>query len=190
MDTTTTTTEEVLETVDTTKVETTEQVKTDVPKLLRKQLEESNKEKAELKARLEAIEKAEADKSKTAEEKLAEKDLKIKEYEKAISQKETYFNLEKKLLTENVNPELSDLINSKAKELLNTESNVDQVVEMLKTSYPTAFNTVNKPIGKVGLSVSTGNNSTMSKERALEIINSGDNKLYQSNLKLIAEAIK
>ena len=155
-----------------------EQPKTDLPKVLRDQLKKQADENKKLQAKLDAIEQAEADKTKTAEEKKAELELKIKEYEEKMAKTETYFTLEKKLLTENINPELSDLINPKAKELLNTNSSIDEVVEMLKSSYPTAFSlTGNKPIaGKVGVSATTSNTTQTSytPEQINKIIKSGN----------------
>jgi len=196
MDTTTTTLDEDLKT-QTTEQNTTdsvaETVKTDVPKVLREQLKAKSDEIQKMKAELDAIRQAEADKTKTAEEKLAEKELKLKEYEDKMTKAETYFNLERKLLTENINPELSDLINSKAKDLLNTNSNIEEVVEMLKSSYPTAFSETiaNKPIaGKVGLSATTGTTTnTMTKEKAIELLNSKDSGEYLKHEAEIAKAL-
>lgn len=174
MDTTTQTTDETLDLTKTAEtIETTaeEKPKTDVPKLLREQLKKQSDYSKKLEAELNAIKKAEEDKTKSAEEKLAEKDLKIKEFEEKLTRNETIFSLEKKLLTEKINPEFSDLILSKAQELVTSETSIDEVVEMLKTNYPTAF-TVDetpKPLGKVGLSASTGNTSlAMTKEQVIK----------------------
>jgi len=141
MDNTNSTTEEIknqdsLENVENTE---TKENKTDLPKLLREKLENANKKTAELTAKLQALEKAEEDKTKSAEEKLAEKDLKLKELENTLTKKEIQFNLEKKLIKENLNPEFQDLILSKASELVNDTTSIDEAVETIKSSYPSAF---------------------------------------------------
>lgn len=191
MDTTTTTNDTDLQTqtVDTTNVETTEQPKTDLPKVLREQIKKANEEKAKLQAELDAIRKAEEDKTKSVEEKLAEKDQKLKELEGTITQTKTLFDLEKKLLTEKINPELSDLIISKAKDLVSAGTSIDEAVEMLKSNYPTAFivDDTPKPLGKVGISASTGNNTlAMTKEQVLKIIND-PNKPLTKEVKELAD---
>ena len=194
MDNSTPQTEELqTQTVETSPAENTETPKTDLPKLLREQLKKQNEENKKLQSQLEAITKAEEDKTKSAEEKLAEKDLKLKDLESLLSKKELNFNLEKKLLSEKINPELQDLILSKAKDLVNDTTSIDEVVESLKSQYPTAFLADNetKPIpGKVGLSATTGaTQNTMTKEKAIEILNSGNNKMYLENEKEITKAI-
>lgn len=146
-----------------------DEVKTDVPKLLRDQIKKEKEarakieaEKAQLKAELEAIKKAEEDKAKTLEEKLAEQKQKLEQIAKESETKEKVFNLEKKLLSEKVNPELSDLISSKAKDLLTSGVEMDDIISELKTSYPSAFSADDpKPMGKVGASATTTQTNTI-----------------------------
>jgi len=146
----------------------------DLPKHLRSLYENTKKELDKTKAELEAIRKAEEDKQKTIEEKKAELELKYQELENKVKSQNFLHSLEKKLLTENINPEFSDLIMSKAEKLIDINSNnIDEVVSEIKTNYPSAFLAKElkpEPIGKVGVSATTSNNSfKMTKEQVTAI---------------------
>lgn len=158
----------------------------DLPKHLRSVIDKQSRELKKALAELEAIKKADEDKSKTLEEKLAEKELALKSKDEEIQKTLKQTSLEKQLLKSNINPEFVDLMLEKG---LNIGS--DNVVEDLKTLYPSAFTitTEQKPIGKVGTNITTGDTTIFTKEKALEILNSGDNALYQKYHKDISKVL-
>lgn len=159
------------------------------PSHLRKLLEAEKKAKQKLKDELEAIKQLEADKQKSVEEKLLEAK---KENENLLLQSKrdkTLSNLEKRLLTERVNTEFSDLILSKAEKLIDLDSNnLDDIVDQLKTDYPSAFTIPEaKPLGQVGISATTSSNSfTLSKEQYIRLMND-ENKPLTPEIKKLAD---
>jgi hypothetical protein len=169
---------------------TTETDKPGSPNHLRKLLEAEKKAKQKLKDELEAIKQLEADKQKSVEEKLLEA---RKENENLLlqSKKEKALStLERKLLTERVNTEFSDLILSKAEKLIDLDlNNLDEIVDQLKTDYPSAFSIPEaKPLGQVGISATTSNNSfSMTKEQYLKLMNDETKPLTPEIKKLADE---
>lgn len=163
---------------------------------LRKAKEASDAELAKYKAK-----EAEAEKKKLAEEgkyqELIEKERKEKEelLTKYQSEKRQTI-LEKELAKSGINPELVDLAVSAVQNQVkfnddNQPENLAEIVESLKTNKPSLFSDPKvTTAGKIGAGVSTSGDPKMTKEKALEIINSGDNRLYNSNLKAIQEALK
>lgn len=114
-----------------------------VIKQLRKQIAELTREKKER-------EQAELDKSKSLEEKLIEREQKLKELEEQRLKDQTKYSLERDLLQANVNPEFLELMLDKG---VNLDS--ESPVEELQQLYPSAFVKTDekpKPIGKVGVS--------------------------------------
>lgn len=161
---------------DTTETKQPEVIETDKPgspSHLRKLLEAEKKAKQKLKEELEAIRQLEADKQKSVEEKLLEAKKENENLLLQAKKDKALSKLEKKLLTENVNTQLSDLILSKAEKLIDLDSNnLDEIVDQLKTDYPSAFFTPEpKPLGQVGISATTSNNSlSLTKEQVLKLI--------------------
>jgi len=160
------------------------------------QLAKEKAEKKELKDKLDQIEKAEIDKNKSLEEKLAEKDSEILKIHKEARQSQTISQIEKELLKNNVDSEFQDLLLSKASlESDKEDFDLATTIENLKSQYPKAFAITNeepKPIGKVGVSISTSSSpQKLTREKAIELLNSKFNSKYkQYTEKELYEAIK
>jgi signal recognition particle GTPase len=153
--------------------QTNEPEKKDLVKHLRKLAEDKATEVKKLREELETIKKAEEDKNKTLEEKLFEAQKKEEELTKEIQKTQTLSKLEKQLLANNLNLEFSDLVLAKAQNLLDNEMSIEEVVDSIKTNYPSAFISEKpKPLGKVGISANTSDiKGIPSKERVVELIN-------------------
>lgn len=151
-------------------------------------LAQEAKEKAELKAKLEAIEKAEEDKKKTLEEKLAEREKELQQRDKAIETFQKKSEIEKLLLKENVNTEFLDLINVKALGMVEEGVEVSSIIQNIKNQYPTAFIVENPRASNVGSSVTSSNSAgTITKEKALEMV--ANPELYRKHREEIIKAL-
>jgi len=131
---------------------------------MRQALKEANRQAREATKKLEAIEREKSEKDKTLEEKLAQEKQRAEELERKNQETLRRYELEKSLLQANVNSELLDLMLSKG---VNSDDDVDVIVDELKQSYPSAFQEEKakpQPIGKVGVSQTTSVSASMTKE--------------------------
>jgi hypothetical protein len=160
---------------------------------LRKKLNDTDKKLAETEAKLKAKEEKELEETGKFKE-LAE--IKTKEAEEVKTkylEKIKQTQIQSELLKSGVNPEYQDLFTQQFSTLkVNEEGEIEGLSEKLsevKAKYPLMFSSV-QMAGNVGISASTtSNTSTISKQKALEIIESGDNALYQKHQKDILQAI-
>ena len=155
------TTEEVTQDVTAQETQQNEQDNS-VLRKLRKELTKANQE-------LEALKKAEEDKTKSIEEKLAEERAKAETLSKQIEATNRKYELEKALLQNNVNPEFLDLMLARGA----TDEDLSIVVSELKTQYPSAFvkeDVKPQPIGKVGVSVTNSPSTVLTKEEVQKLL--------------------
>ena len=121
---------------------------------LRKQQREAKKEAQRLQAELDRINKEKSDKDKTLEEKLAELEANSNLKAKELSEYKKRSQLEKSLLVSGVDTKLAELLIDKAVENVDDDySNIEDVIDTLKSDYPQLFVEKQKVVGKVGTSV-------------------------------------
>jgi len=137
------------------------------------------KELAKTKQQLETIKKADEDKTKSIEEKLAEATARASTLEQERQSDVRKYQLEKELIKSKVNNEFLDLMLSKG----GNEDDIETVVSELKTQYPSAFTKEEikaQPIGKTGVSVTNSQTpNVLTKELALELLSQPSNANYK-----------
>jgi DNA repair exonuclease SbcCD ATPase subunit len=179
---------------------------------LKKQEEEQAKldaEKAEeLKAKQEAEKKqAEIEANETEKMKLLRKNLtnsfgekmseieakaelarkELEDFKSKISVKEKQLEIKEALLSSEIDPEFYDIVSDILMKAENTEEELKKLVET-KPKMLKAKEEGNKSPYFTSSS-SDSSSSTMTKDKAMQIINSGDNKLYQANLAEITKVL-
>lgn len=162
------------------------------PKDIRATIEANYKAKlaeveAKAKAEAERAEKLQAEieaKNKTVEELAEESKARQQKLEEEILLIKKSAEVEKALVSNGINPELQELIKSEA--LKSQSEDINDVVNTLKTKYPTAF-TSGRPIN-VGISTPSVNSNKITKEKALEMVNNPT--LYKQYRNEINEALR
>lgn len=163
------------------------------PKDLRETIESNYKTKmaeieAKAKADSERVAKLQAEieaKNKTVEELLEEAKTRQLKSEEEIQRIKKSADIERSLLTSGVNPELHDLIKGEALNLYQ-DQDVSEVVNALKTKYPTAF-TVGKPVN-IGVSAPNASSNQITKEKAMEMVKNPT--LYKQHREEINRALR
>jgi hypothetical protein len=120
-----------------------------------------------------------ASKATTAEEGLKALKEQLKLKDKQLEVKEALFSSE-------IDPEFYDIVSDILMKAENTEEELKKLVET-KPKMLKAKEEGNK--SPYFTSSSSNGSSTMTKEKAMEIISSGDNKLYQANLAEITKVL-
>lgn len=120
-----------------------------------------------------------ASKATTAEEGLKALQEQIKLKDKQLEVKEALFSSD-------IDPEFYDIVSDILMKAENTQDELKKLVET-KPKMLKAKEEGNK--SPYFTSSSSNGSSTMTKEKAMEIINSGDNKLYQANLAEITKVL-
>lgn len=157
--------------------ETAKDLRTRFEENLAKSKQEIADERAKrekLEKQLADIKKAEEDKNKTLEEKLLAREQELQEQRNKEKKLQSKYTLEKSLLSSNVNPEFVELMLDKGSTQISEDlSNIKEVVNELKTQFPSAFiekTDTPKPIGKVGVSANQGSQVGISKEEAIRML--------------------
>lgn len=118
-------------------------------------------------------------KAQTTEEKLQQFEKKLELKEKQLQVKEVLYNSE-------VDPEFYDFVSEKLMKAENPEDELKSLIES-KPKLKKAVEEIRKPSFTTP---SSSSSKTMSKDKALEIIEKGDNVEYQKYAEEIAEALK
>jgi predicted RNase H-like nuclease (RuvC/YqgF family) len=122
---------------------------------LRKTNNSYKKQIADLNVKLEELSKG-SESSKTLEEKVANLESKLQSSEQKAIEFQKKATIEKALLTNNVDPKLSKFLIDEAYSQLDDETDLNDIIENLKSEYSTAFQIADaKPIGKVGTGATT-----------------------------------
>lgn len=167
--------------------ETAKDIRKQIEANYQAKLKEIEAEKLEKEAKIKELEEKINSKSKTDEELLEE--LK-KQNEKVQAEFQSFkktSEVETKLIELGVNPELKNLIVKQAVETYNDEVNLEDVINNIQTQYPSAFQPAQARSANVGLSITNASSSTITREKALEMVN--DPILYQKHKAEIAKAL-
>lgn len=163
-------------------------------KALRQKAETAEKQAEEYKSKLAQYEtKAEKDKEAKLKEEGKYKEL-LEAKEKEISETKRNVAVKEALYNSQANPKYSAVIENIIKSNLqftDTGNNLEQVIIDAKATYPEFFSVEPaKPAGNIGAGI-TNSNSTggMTLDRAMEIVNSGNNAEYMKYQKEISEVI-